>query len=473
MPDSAHSAHSAGADRVPMRTVIAYGAPAIGAGYMYLLLSLYVMKFATDILLIAPALMGAIYSLSRLWDAVSDPLIGYISDRTTGGLGRRRTWILVSCLPIAAGFYMVFTPPLSLSEDALVWWMGVAVIGFYSAMTIFYVPHLSLGAELSDNYHERSRMFGARHAAYILGCILSLVSLQFLLNEEYSEGGDVRGLAAELALLAVGIMVVLVIFAVVRLRERPEFQGRVAAGPFKAFQDVWQNPHAKLLLVVTFIEHVGSSAIAALTLYVTHYVVGAPTMAPLIILAYMVPSSASVPLWVPLSRRFGKIRVWIGGMLLTGISFGAMFLLAFMESAELRLGWIIAMAVLAGLANGCGGTIGPSVQGDVIDYDEHLTGERKEGAYFAAWNFVQKSALGVMLLLTGFVLEFSGFVPNVEQSQGVKLAMVTLYGLFPLVCYLVGAWMFTHFKLDEQAHSKIRTELDARLSAQPGVRANS
>jgi len=448
--------------RVPWRMVIAYGAPAIGAGYMYLLLSLYMMKFATDVLLIAPAAMGVIFSISRIWDAVSDPLVGYLSDRTTTRLGRRRTWILASCLPISAGFYMVFAPPMSLDGEGLVIWTAVAVIGFYSAMTLFFVPHLSLGAELSNDYHERSRMFGTRHFAYILGSILSLVSLYYLLTEEYKPQGDVRALASDLGALAVVIMFALVIFAVIRLRERPEYQGRMTASPVKAFADVWQNSHARLLLVVTFIEHVGSSAIAALTLYVTHYVVGAPTWAPLIILAYMLPSSASVPLWLPLSRRFGKIKVWLGGMLLTGVSFGSMFLLPFIESVEMRLTWITLMAVFAGLANGCGGTIGPSVQGDVIDFDEHLTGERKEGAYFAAWNFVQKGALGVMLLLTGFVLEFSGFVPNVEQTMTVKLAMVTLYGLFPLICYGIGALMFTRFKLDEQAHAEIRAALDKK-----------
>jgi len=450
--------------RVSWRTHFAYGAPAIGAGYMYLLLSLYMMKFATDILLIAPAAMGVIYSISRIWDAVSDPLVGYLSDRTTTRLGRRRTWILASCIPISAGFYMVFAPPMSLSDTGLVVWTAIAVIGFYSAMTLFFVPHLSLGAELSDDYHERSRMFGTRHFAYIFGSILSLVSLYFLINEEYAEGGNVRELASDLGLLAVVVMFVLVLFAVARLRERPEFQGRMNASPISAFRDVWQNPHARLLLVVTFIEHVGSSAIAALTLYVTHYVVGAPTWAPLIIFAYMLPSSASVPLWLPLSRRFGKIKVWLGGMLLTGVSFGSMFLLPFFETVEMRLTWITLMAVFAGLANGCGGTIGPSVTGDVIDYDEHLTGERKEGAYFAAWNFVQKGALGVMLLLTGFVLEFSGFVPNEDQTMTVKLAMVTLYGLFPLVCYAIGAAMFSRFKLDEKAHAEIRTALDAKAA---------
>jgi GPH family glycoside/pentoside/hexuronide:cation symporter len=450
--------------RVSWRTIIAYGAPATGAGYMYLLLSLYMMKFATDVLLIAPAVMGVIYSLSRIWDAVSDPLVGYLSDRTTTKLGRRRTWILASCVPISASFYMVFAPPMSLDAEGLIVWTAIAVIGFYSAMTLFFVPHLSLGAELSNDYHERSRMFGTRHAAYIIGSILSLVSLYFLINEEYAEGGDVRALAAELGMVAVVIMFALVIFAVARLRERPEFQGRMNSSPLKAFKDVWQNPHARLLLVVTFIEHVGSSAIAALTLYVTHYVVGAPTWAPVIIFAYMLPSSASVPMWIPLSRRYGKIRVWMGGMMLTGLSFGAMFLLPFFDDLSTRIAWIIVMAAFAGLANGCGGTMGPSVQGDVIDYDEYLTGERKEGAYFAAWNFVQKSALGLMLLLTGFVLEFSGFVPNVEQSMTVKMSMVTLYGLFPLVCYAIGAYLFSRFKLDEKAYGEIRSALDAKAA---------
>ena len=122
------------------------------------------------------------------------------------------------------------------------------------------------------------------------------------------------------------------------------------------------------------------------------------------------------------------------------------------------------MAFFAGLANGCGGTIGPSVQGDVIDYDEYVSGERKEGAYFAAWNFVYKSATGLMLLMTGFALAWSGFVPNVEQTMTVKMTLVTLYGLFPLVCYVVGAYLFSKFELDEAAYIDIRASLDARAN---------
>ncbi len=449
-------------DRIPWSTVFAYGAPGVGAGYMFLLLSLYVMKFSTDVLLIAPAVMGVIFSISRVWDAISDPLVGYLSDRTRSALGRRRIWMAASVLPICAAFIALFSPPAELGSAALAVWMGVGVIGFYSAMTLFNVPHLSLGAELTTNYHERSRLFGLRHAAFTAGSILALASMQIFINAEAEGPAATRSAAAGIAWLASGLMLVLIVFAVWKLRERTEFQGRMNSAPYKAFGDIWRNPHARLLIVVTFIENVGSAAIGALTLYVAQYVVGRLDLAPLFILAYMVPSSISVPMWIPLARRFGKIRLWIFSMLLTGVSFGAMFTLPFFAEEITRI-WVIVVAAMgAGVAAGCGGTVGPSIQGDVIDYDEFLTGERKEGSYFSAWNFVFKSASGVMLLLTGFVLQLSGFVPNQPQTMETQVAMVSLYGAFPLVCYAIGATLMLRFKLDETEHMRIRHELDAR-----------
>ena len=449
-----------GADRVSWSTVFAYGVPTVGAGYMYLLIGLYVMKFSTDVLLISPLVMGLIFSASRVWDAVSDPLVGYLSDRTRSRFGRRRTWMAASVLPISATFVMIFAPPMGLSATGLVVWMAVAIIGFYSVMTAFFVPHLSLGAELSTNYHERSRLFGFRHGFYTVGSILCLLTMQILIGAEAEGPGVARQRAFETSLPACIAMALLIVVAVAKLRERPEFQGRVNTNPLRAFADVWRNHHARLLIIVTLIENIGSAAIGVLTLYVAQYVVGAPQMAPLVILFYMIPSAFSVPLWIPLSRRIGKVRLWMYSMLGTGFSFGAMFLLPFMPM-EFRLPWIFVFAVFAGLAAGCGGTIGPSVQGDVIDYDELRTGERKEGSYFAAWNFVYKSAIGVMLALTGFVLELSGFVPNQPQTMTTQLWMVGLYGIFPLVCYTIGAILFSRFKLDEAAYQRIRAELDA------------
>jgi Na+/melibiose symporter-like transporter len=438
--------------------------PGLGAGYMYLLMSLYVMKFSTDVLLIAPAVMGIIFSISRIWDAISDPIAGYLSDRTTFKFGRRRTWMLLSFVPISFGFLAVFSPPESMQGQSLDLWMMIAILSFYSAITLFNVPHMALGAELSEDYHERTRLFGVRHIGFTLGSILSLVSMSLLISEENSPTGDVRELASNLAFFAVAVMSLMIFFSVSRLKEDPKFQNRVNKNPFKAFRDVWVNPHAKILIIVLFIENLGGAVIGVLTLYVTQYIVEAPAWAPIIIFAYMLPSALSVPLWIPLSRRFGKIRLWVFSLALTGISFGGIFIIPFLDSVTDRLIVMFLGAILGGMASGCGGAIGPSVKGDVIDYDEYLTGERKEGSYFAALNFVYKSATGIMLLVTGFVLQFSGFIPNQPQTMEVKIALISLYGLVPLVFYSLGSYLlYKKFKFGEKEHAAIKQQIQERV----------
>ena len=449
--------------KVTLGTTIAYGMPGLGAGYMYLLMSLYVMKFSTDVLLIAPAVMGVIFSISRIWDAVSDPIAGYLSDRTTFKFGRRRTWMLISFIPISFGFLAVFSPPESMQGQSLDLWMMIAILSFYSAITLLNVPHMALGAELSEDYHERTRLFGVRHIGFTLGSILALVSMSLLISEENNPDGDVRQLAGSLAFYAIGAMSLMIFFAVSKLKENPEFQNRVNKNPFKAFRDVWINPHAKILIIVLFIENLGGAVIGVLTLYVTQYIVEAPAWAPLIIFAYMLPSALSVPLWIPLSRRFGKIRLWVFSLAFTGISFGGIFIIPFLDSITDRLIVMFIGAALGGMAAGCGGAIGPSVKGDVIDYDEYLTGERKEGSYFAALNFVFKSATGIMLLVTGFVLQFSGFIPNQPQTMEVKIALISLYGLVPLVFYCLGAFLlYKKFKFGEEEHAAIKQQIQER-----------
>ena len=449
--------------KVPLGTTIAYGMPGLGAGYMYLLMSLYVMKFSTDVLLIAPAVMGVIFSISRIWDAVSDPIAGYLSDRTTFKFGRRRTWMLISFIPISFGFLAVFSPPESMQGQSLDLWMMIAILSFYSAITLLNVPHMALGAELSEDYHERTRLFGVRHIGFTLGSILALISMSLLISEENNPDGDVRQLAGSLAFYAIGAMALMIFFAVSKLKENPEFQNRVNKNPFKAFRDVWINPHAKILIIVLFIENLGGAVIGVLTLYVTQYIVEAPAWAPLIIFAYMLPSALSVPLWIPLSRRFGKIRLWVFSLAFTGISFGGIFIIPFLDSITDRLIVMFIGAALGGMAAGCGGAIGPSGKGDVIDYDEYLTGERKEGSYFAALNFVFKSATGIMLLVTGFVLQFSGFIPNQPQTMEVKIALISLYGLVPLVFYSLGAYLlYKKFKFGEKEHAAIKQQIQER-----------
>jgi GPH family glycoside/pentoside/hexuronide:cation symporter len=110
----------------------------------------------------------------------------------------------------------------------------------------------------------------------------------------------------------------------------------------------------------------------------------------------------------------------------------------------------------------------PSIQADIIDYDELRTGERKEGAYFAVWNFVRKSAYGVAAMGVGGLLGLVGFEPNAVQSEEARMGMRMLFSFVPGACFLVATLAFSRFRLDEAEHAEIRRQLDARALARNG-----
>ena len=107
---------------------------------MGMLTSMYLMKFSTDVLAISPAAMGMVFFVSRIWDAVSDPIIGFLSDRTRTRLGRRRPWMIAGAIPVGLVFVLMWTPP-ELGAGMLSLWMGVMVVLFYTATTVFGMPH--------------------------------------------------------------------------------------------------------------------------------------------------------------------------------------------------------------------------------------------------------------------------------------------------------------------------------------------
>jgi len=438
--------------RVPLGTLLIYGLPGFVVQFTFMLVLVYLMKYATDVLLVAPAVMGLLFGLARVSDAILDPAAGYLSDRTRSRFGRRRSWMLAASLPMGATFFMLWSPPESLDAVALAAWMGVAIFAYHVATTMFAVPHDALGAELTTSHHDRTRIFGVKHIVGTLGSLLALAGIELLRSAD-----EPRRAAFWLSLAIGGALVASTLLAVARLRERAEHQGRGAQNPWRAFADVWRNPHARLLLFVFGIENFGTALLAVLIAYVMQYVYGLAEYTTAFMILYFVPAILFVPVWIRLSRRFGKRNLWIFSMALLTLSFAG---LALVQAGDVWL--ICTLGVIAGVGGGCGQVVGPSIQADVIDWDERVTGERKEGIYFAAWAFVRKSAFGVATMLVGFLLGAVGFEPNVEQSDATKLGLRALFAVVPALCYAVGTWCFLHFRLDEAAHLAIRRELDAR-----------
>jgi GPH family glycoside/pentoside/hexuronide:cation symporter len=408
----------------------------------------FFLKFATDVLLLAPATIGAIFAVGRLWDASLDPIIGTWSDRVRTRLGRRRPFMLAGIPLLAAAFLMLWTPPAGLSPGWTTAWLAVALFGLYAGFSCYAIPHFALGAELTDDYHDRSRVYGTRGAAFTLGLLPAFAATQLVNNAQ-----DPRATAATVATVG-ALVAVLILLVPLRVRERAEFHSSGAASSFRAIADVLRNPGARRILAVQFIDSLGLGVLGVLAPYMAEYVIQRPDLIASLPAAYTVSVLVAMPLWVIASRRFGKRQVWVVAMIGVALSFGGTI---FVGENDVVL--VIVLLVSAGLFAGCGGPIGGSMLADVIDADELATGQRKEGAYTAAFTFALQVGGGITVFLVGVALELSGFRPNVPQTA---MAAWTLSGLFagaPLVMMLAGAFVLRRYALDEREHARIQRQL--------------
>ena len=441
-------------DVLNMKLIWVYSSPRIVFGIMYMLFTTYLLKFATDELLIAPAIMGSLIAISRLWDGVSDPLIGYLSDRTTAKLGRRRSWMFFSIIPMAIGLVMVWSPPPFLTGLLLVFWMGIALIMYETASTAFIVPHNALGVELTHEHDARTRLYGSLHMIGAIGSILGLAALQVITTTD-----EKRFFAFIISTVAAVFIVLTLFWSTSKLPEKRSSQGRGGTTIYRSFSDVLKNKYARFLIIFFAIETFGVASVGLLTPYVATYVVDLETQLVLLLVVYSVPQFAFTPLWIWLAKRVSRKKLWMAAMWLNAITFVSWFFVLQPGEPSILI-WILAF--LLGTAAGVGAVMAPSIQADVIDFDELLTYERKEGTYLAVWNLTRKTAASIAAFGSGLGLQLAGFESNVEQSENTQFVLRSLIALLPAGCYVCGAILFLKFDFDREKHSETLRSISSR-----------
>jgi len=415
---------------------LAYGAPILGLAFMLFFVQFYFLKFATDILLLPPAWVGALFALAKVWDAASNPLVGSWSDRTKSRWGRRRPFLFGALPLLVAGYVMLWRPPHALGQVGLFIWVGVALFIFFSAFALYAIPHAALGAEMSPDSHERTRLFGGKQISFTLGILVAFAAIQAAMNAEVP-----RTAAGNMALpSALGAIVLLAITPLVIADLKGGASG--GQGLRGGMRDVLANRPARRLLFVWFVESLGVGAVGTMAPYIAEYLLERPDIVGTLPAAYVVAGVASIPLWVRVSRRYGPRDTWLGTMLLASAAFGGMM---FVGSGDLPLAFVLLIA--AGIAMGCGSVLSASLMADLIDLDEKNTGERKEGVYSASMMFALKIGASLATAATGVVLGIAGFVPNTAQTPESLLGMRILFGGFPCAGFLIGAILFRGFPL--------------------------
>lgn len=441
---------------------LSYGMPAFALAVVGIPIYVYLPKFYTDVVGINIVSLGYILFSVRIFDAVTDPAIGHLSDRTRSAFGRRRPYIALGSFFVAATMYFLFNPPEASPALETVWF-GVFIYALFLFWTVVAVPYESLGPEITFDYHERTSLFAVRDGFLIAGTLAAASSpaaVQWLFNLTADAEGE-KAKFFWISVIYAPLIVATCWWCSWAIKELPQ---KFRETPFKFWQGLRQltrNRPFIILLVAYTISAVGNNLPATLILYYVQYVL-LSDLADLFLLIYFATGILFLPGWILVSRRTGKKFAWLASIVVNTGAFIGVFFLG--PGDELIYGILV---FLSGIGFGATLAIPSAIQADVIDYDELLTGERREGQYIGLWSIAKKLAAAVGIGIGLSVLGLAGYTPNVAQSESVRLTLRTLYALVPSVCNIIAFGIALTYPISGRVHQEIREAITLRRSGRP------
>jgi glycoside/pentoside/hexuronide:cation symporter, GPH family len=425
--------------------LVAYGLPALPLALLTLPFYVLVPGYYTSVG-IPIALVGQILLAVRLFDAFSDPVAGYLCDRTRTRFGRRRIWFAAGIPLTALAAYMVFDPPEIVSWQYLLIWSLALSLGW----TIALVPFGAWGAELSASYAGRNRVSYVREGFAFVGTLAALV-LQYVL-------GDIE---ATLEFFAKFIVVALPVAAVLTLWLVPEPMDRsVTRLNFVDGLSFMRNnlPFRRLVLAFLINGLANGLPVTLFLMFVTDRL-QLGDKAGLFLVIYFLSGLVGMPFWLQVARLTSKHRSWCYAMLLSCVVFlPAPFL---PEKADALF---LIICICTGFSVGADLVLPASLQADVIDVDTAASGEQRSGIYLAIWGLATKLALALAVGIAFPLLSYSGYDPGAgSATQTGLMTLGLLYAGAPVALKLFAIAIMWNFPMDQARQQQLREAIENRL----------
>ncbi len=424
-------------------------------------LGLYLTPYYASELGISLAAIGLILMLTRITDVVTDPLIGTLSDRTPVKYGRRGLWMVIGTPVMAVSVVAVFDPFVTPGPV----YLFLAVAFLYFGWTLIGIPLTAWVAEISDNYHERSRITGARTWGGIVGSIIA-ISAPLVLVWLAAHGfpalapeseGSLQPMLKVLAWCSVVLLIVSVVFLLKNVRQ-PVFQHRTRVDFRESLKLVVRNKAFLRLLAANVLAAIGWNSISTLfVFFVTLYLLADASQWPLILLAYLAGQFFGTPIIMALAPRFNKHRMLAVSSLISSAIFSLVIL--FQPGDFL---YYVVLNVFTGLLAPANAILGPSMAADVIDQDTLECGEQRGALFMALWGMADKFAIAAAAGITLPLVQFLGFDPLVENdASGLKVLHVS-YCLVPIVFFIASVACIWNYPITRKKHAELREQLMAR-----------
>jgi GPH family glycoside/pentoside/hexuronide:cation symporter len=440
---------------LPLGVKLAYGAPNFAGAGMAIPVAIHMSIFYSDTILVPLGYIAMAVAFARAFDAITDPFMGWISDRTKTRWGRRRPWMMIGAPLCALAFIALFSPPISLSPMEAARWFTVTFVLFFVSTTMYGIPHYGLGPEITLDYKERLSLFGWMEGFSVLGTMFAAAAPALLIT---ALGSD-RQAYSTLAIAMGVLLVILYVVLCARIQERPDFYQRESNPLVPGVRRVMRNRPFRVLLAVYLAASITGAIPGLMMPYFTKYVLqpeNPDRWIGLFLLTYFASAFLFMPLWIRAARRWGKKLIYLITFAMGITGSAALF---FMRQGDILPTFLI--LIWAGSSFGVRLFLAPAMQADVIDYDELLTGKRREAQYGALWAIMTKFTVIPSASIPLSIIASLGFQPNVEQSETVRVAISAIFGLLPAATSLVAFVIAFFFPIDEKMHRAIMTGIAA------------
>lgn len=437
----------------PLSQLVPYGLLGLPLAALGLPLTVFLPPFYSQMPGLNTGIVGVMIFVARLFDVFTDPAIGTLSDRSGFRMGRRRPYIALGAPLLMLAAWFLFVPGQTASAAYLLIWSILAYLGW----TLIYLPYTTMGAEMSSNYDERTRITAWREGFFVLG---TMVAIMLPAGVSKVVGGQAAGLQA----VAVFLLVALPICVALFLWRVPEPTGTRSQVKWAASAKLLaSNAPFRRLLIAYLLNGAANGLPAALFLFFVTGVLGASqATAGLFLGIYFLSAVLGLPVWFWIGRNWSKHRLWCASML--WVAFVFIFTITLSTNTYSLVAYTL-ICILGGSCLGVDQATAASIQADVIDEDTAAGGDGRAGLYFGLWGMATKLAFAVALGIAYPVLWLAGFDAGQPNDATALWTLAALYGLLPVVIKLGVVAFMWNFPLDRERHAELQSEIGRRSPA--------
>ncbi len=401
---------------------------------------------------IETAAVGVIISIAAIFDAITDPAMGYASDSFRSRWGRRKAWVLVGAPFLALALYFLLNP----ERGSTVLYLGAWFVFLRVGTTMLGVPYTAWGMELSGEYNTRTRIQAAREFFVLLG-LIGAAAVPAVVEALHGDDATPVMVLNAYTWFAVPLLLLITVLVVWRVPEPPPTAREGQTGFVRSLSLMYRNKLFLRVLSIEFLVGGGEAFRNALSLYFMQDYIGAPR-AGMLYLVYFAMGLAAIPAWNWLARRFGKHRSLAAAIILVGVVSIAIF--------TLKHGQVWPFYILFAIKGFCFGAFAylpRAMLADVVDLDTLKSGDARTGGYYSIYGFMTKVAHsigGTSLVMLAVV----GYNTSVGATHGpVELLWLgVLYAIVPTVLFCLALYMTWTWPLTAGKHAQLRRLLEAK-----------